>query len=450
MYDNHGWYVLFHDDKAAKRVIKVVEGKRIDGRQILAEVREAAVASPRPPLAERQAGNAVPSAALGEQHDKNEAAGVKATSKRERTPDQPASGSSHLPTRSEAEAAPALHTEDESSPAAVKKERDLPPPGPAPQEPAAEDEPDVVLTATTSPAKNVMPVAPSVASETTLLVPSKRKPAAKERKAKQPAKKKQKKRVKSPNVELEKPAEFAEVISLSVPPSAPPTAEAIPASQAVPLIDDPIAAGIVEDDEEAYLLSQLIKRIKEDNHPVAPSVQPHQIDQDAKHFTGCARTQGYYKVSELEKNAYLPSRNRAAIQEDQPAAATAAATTTGNAASTTVTSRSNRVATRRLVQGLQQHQKATATDTDVFQFNQLRARKKHLKFSKSPIHDWGLYAMECIPAGEMVIEYVGEVIRAQVAELREKYYEKTGIGSSYLFRVDDDAVVDATKKGNLG
>ena len=42
------------------------------------------------------------------------------------------------------------------------------------------------------------------------------------------------------------------------------------------------------------------------------------------------------------------------------------------------------------------------------------------------------------------------MIRAQVADRREQKYERQGIGSSYLFRVDDDLVVDATKKGNLG
>lgn len=49
-----------------------------------------------------------------------------------------------------------------------------------------------------------------------------------------------------------------------------------------------------------------------------------------------------------------------------------------------------------------------------------------------------------------MIEYVGELIRQQVADKREKAYERQGIGSSYLFRVDEDLVVDATKKGNLG
>jgi SET domain-containing protein len=51
--------------------------------------------------------------------------------------------------------------------------------------------------------------------------------------------------------------------------------------------------------------------------------------------------------------------------------------------------------------------------------------------------------------GVQVIEYIGEVIRSKTADNREKQYEATGIGSSYLFRVDNDNVIDATFKGNL-
>jgi SET domain-containing protein len=36
-----------------------------------------------------------------------------------------------------------------------------------------------------------------------------------------------------------------------------------------------------------------------------------------------------------------------------------------------------------------------------------------------------------------------------VADKREKIYETMGIGSSYLFRIDDEMIVDATKRGNL-
>lgn len=76
-------------------------------------------------------------------------------------------------------------------------------------------------------------------------------------------------------------------------------------------------------------------------------------------------------------------------------------------------------------------------------------RKKKLTFCKSRIHDWGLFALEPIARDEMVIEYVGEVVRQAIADDREKRYERLGIGSSYLFRVDSDTIIDATKYGNL-
>ncbi|NWQ84552.1 SET1A methyltransferase, partial [Columbina picui] len=38
-------------------------------------------------------------------------------------------------------------------------------------------------------------------------------------------------------------------------------------------------------------------------------------------------------------------------------------------------------------------------------------RKKRLRFGRSRIHEWGLFAMEPIAADEMVIEYVGQSIR---------------------------------------
>ena len=76
-------------------------------------------------------------------------------------------------------------------------------------------------------------------------------------------------------------------------------------------------------------------------------------------------------------------------------------------------------------------------------------RRKNLTFGKSSIHDWGLFAREYIGADEMVIEYVGHVVRPVLSDVRESRYEKQGIGSSYLFRIDQDYVVDATKCGNL-
>lgn len=48
----------------------------------------------------------------------------------------------------------------------------------------------------------------------------------------------------------------------------------------------------------------------------------------------------------------------------------------------------------------------------------------------------------------MVIEYAGELIRAgPMTDKREKYYEGRGIGC-YMFKIDENTVVDATLRGN--
>jgi len=64
----------------------------------------------------------------------------------------------------------------------------------------------------------------------------------------------------------------------------------------------------------------------------------------------------------------------------------------------------------------------------------------------SNIHGIGLFCKREISAGEMVIEYAGEEIRAILTDYRERYYDNKGIGC-YMFRVDDDLVVDATVRG---
>ncbi|KAI8003925.1 Histone-lysine N-methyltransferase ATXR7 [Camellia lanceoleosa] len=106
-----------------------------------------------------------------------------------------------------------------------------------------------------------------------------------------------------------------------------------------------------------------------------------------------------------------------------------------------LSARTNRVKMRNLL--------AAAEGADLLKTTQLKARKKRLRFQRSKIHDWGLVALEPIEAEDFVIEYVGELIRARISDIRERYYEKMGIGSSYLFRLDDGYVVDATKRGGI-
>ena len=49
-----------------------------------------------------------------------------------------------------------------------------------------------------------------------------------------------------------------------------------------------------------------------------------------------------------------------------------------------------------------------------------------------------------------MIRYVGQVIRNNMGDKREEYYDKAGVGSCYLFRLDEDCIVDATRRGHIG
>ncbi|CEG77052.1 Putative Histone-lysine N-methyltransferase SETD1 [Rhizopus microsporus] len=85
---------------------------------------------------------------------------------------------------------------------------------------------------------------------------------------------------------------------------------------------------------------------------------------------GCARACVVTKIPDSVKATYLP-RNKALI--DFPSE-------TGK-----ISSRATRVNNRRLaVVGLEMQKKTI--DSDILKFNQLKSRKKQLKFAKSPIH----------------------------------------------------------------
>ena len=177
--------------------------------------------------------------------------------------------------------------------------------------------------------------------------------------------------------------------------------------------------------------------------------------------TGCARTEGNTKILESEKSKYLPHRikvqkareEREAQAKDDPVAAAAEAVALALAKTQSKSSsRSNRVNNRRLIADIAAQKQVLAISSgegDAIRFNQLKKRKKPVKFARSAIHNWGLYAMENIAANDMIIEYVGEKVRQQVADMRERQYLKSGIGSSYLFRIDEYTVIDATKRGGI-
>ncbi|KAK5017806.1 histone methyltransferase set1 [Cryomyces antarcticus] len=176
--------------------------------------------------------------------------------------------------------------------------------------------------------------------------------------------------------------------------------------------------------------------------------------------TGSARTEGVKKILNSEKSKYLPHRikvqrareEREARAKDDPSAAVEAAKLAAAAKVTsTASSRTNRANNRRLVNDIntQMQNSTMGTEGDALRFNQLKKRKKLVKFDRSAIHNWGLYAEENIAVNDMIIEYVGEKIRQKVADMREERYTKQGIGSSYLFRMAEDEIIDATKKGGI-
>ncbi|KAL0965629.1 hypothetical protein UPYG_G00283720 [Umbra pygmaea] len=171
-----------------------------------------------------------------------------------------------------------------------------------------------------------------------------------------------------------------------------------------------------------------------------PAVKRKKRDDGMRdHMTGCARSEGYYKIDKKDKIKYLNSNKH--LLEEGPVDMQGMSIPAQPLVSTRAGSE-RRSEQRRL-------QSSFNSDSDLLKFNQLKFRKKKIRFCKSHIHDWGLFAMEPIAADEMVIEYVGQNIRQMIADMREKRYEDEGIGSSYMFRVDHDTIIDATKCGNF-
>ncbi|XP_028312843.1 histone-lysine N-methyltransferase SETD1B-like [Gouania willdenowi] len=210
------------------------------------------------------------------------------------------------------------------------------------------------------------------------------------------------------------------------------------------------------DEEDARLLQCSHKRLQErDNgrgwlsdivwipHPLTKVITDRSEDillsWQPKHRTGSARSEGFYKISRKDKIKYL---NKIRPPTELPCTSTQGACIPAQQPSSLRACSDFRSEQRRLLSSF-------SCDSELVKVNLLKFRKKRIRFSRSHIHEWGLFAMEPIAADEMVIEYVGQIIRQVIADTREQRYEEEGIGSSYLFRIDEDAIIDATKVGNL-
>uniref|UniRef100_A0AAV2LYK9 [histone H3]-lysine(4) N-methyltransferase n=1 Tax=Knipowitschia caucasica TaxID=637954 RepID=A0AAV2LYK9_KNICA len=81
------------------------------------------------------------------------------------------------------------------------------------------------------------------------------------------------------------------------------------------------------------------------------------------------------------------------------------------------------------------------------QYRRLKTEwKNNVYLARSRIQGLGLYAAKDLEKHTMVIEYIGTVIRNEVANRREKIYESQNRGI-YMFRINNEQVIDATLTG---
>jgi len=73
---------------------------------------------------------------------------------------------------------------------------------------------------------------------------------------------------------------------------------------------------------------------------------------------------------------------------------------------------------------------------------------RRLQTRRSGVHGKGVFALVDIPKGEVLIEYVGEVITWKEA-LRRHPHDPNDPNHTFYFHIDEDHVIDALYGGNL-
>lgn len=62
-------------------------------------------------------------------------------------------------------------------------------------------------------------------------------------------------------------------------------------------------------------------------------------------------------------------------------------------------------------------------------YRNMKEKMHRIQVQRSPIHEWGAFLTESVGPNELLLEYVGELIRYSLCDKREKEYERKGIGT---------------------
>ena len=79
--------------------------------------------------------------------------------------------------------------------------------------------------------------------------------------------------------------------------------------------------------------------------------------------------------------------------------------------------------------------------------NTKAASGRRIQVRKSGVHGKGVFALQAIPRGERIIEYVGEIITWPEA-LRRHPHDPLQPNHTFYFHVDEKRVIDANQGGN--
>ncbi|KAG3051600.1 hypothetical protein PC121_g17778 [Phytophthora cactorum] len=188
-----------------------------------------------------------------------------------------------------------------------------------------------------------------------------------------------------------------------------------------------------EEEEQPYEFSQHLPSAE--TFQTAERVMEHLVraEQRARQSSGCARTDGFEgnRLFGAPKKAKVMPR-RQALSKEATNEPVPGATNGGNSNSSGV-----------------------AMDIEhlpiTMQYRELRRRPfdERMLVRKSSIHGYGLFLKEPVSDGQMIVEYQGQMIGQTVADERERRYEEQGVGSCYMFRLDEKTIIDATRCGNL-